>query len=935
MATWVPAIDQSIVFEGGLVSPSSISASNPSPRQINPSQQRPSSAAAPHDPKRSLAMLQHTVSKVKAEQASLHAFPTAARARTDTLRPHIPAAGHHFETATEQAERKLPDSKKNVGNHFSMHFKGEATIKGVFKPPPAVKRPVIDFSSSERPWNSPISPTKEQYMDKSIKQPTSPIRHRDPASRQKKSEYSFGSSTPRKMAVSSATHGDVFFPLTADHITERTPQNVLLVHKDKDAKGGVVPRYMKATDSFDHHHSLVDVTAAMRSLEAAGGIFKVDFEELQREREARRERESSSPSLQQTNKQPAYSHQQQQSRQSWQNLVDTSTSTSSQIQSERWSALTLSLYFSLALEPQVPHPVSLQNYVQVMEWRVSGMITADEFTAITNEYRAKWKRSGRKEAAPAESNGASSPPKSRWGALREKVVTKTPTRAPVSVVSLAAVRKIFSETPSSTLDIYVALCINERNRSLAKNGRVPGTWLASVQQCWFSLDTKGYGWCTGEDAVNVAWSLCKLEGVRTREVDGIVSGVLGDIIGNTTDERRGVITLASFQKWCMKRGVGEEEVKALLAEARQTDKGKQGRALWAETVKENVRGSELERFLLQECGGRCTEVCLGGDTSKLASEISEEFRKGRIGGGGKDVIEQCLMDYGAKIEQWFGVVWGDRDADEEEDDEDDEVELVTPIQHRFDASRNILSVATNHSETPQAKKPNRSLTPSPKPGSNKASPEYLEASQQQARHQKKTTISAPLSTVISASGDFGEAGREENFDAAELNEKLAKCEWKTVWVNESAVAPVRAAAGGGGRGGGGEGADEEKEKESLERLVDSLLQSNDLSILDDLRRLRQGHDGVSPGPPPPPPEQQPESPNSTMTKKSRRGSDLLGALRALTPTREKGGQGAGGLAAVMKLGLDFNKDDGVDVHHTPVLQALRGDEMDGKSELKL
>lgn len=445
--------------------------------------------------------------------------------------------------------------------------------------------------------------------------------------------------------------------------------------------------------------------------------------------------------------------------------------------------------------------------------------------------------------------------------------------------------------------------------------RVTPEWLKAVQDAWFTLDKGGFAWCSGEDVLSLAWSVCKLENVPPSTLPAVSAQLLNELAPNATasSERRGILSLGAFKKWCLSKNIGVEEVRSLFAETTQINAAREGGLgadLWTDAVKATVSNGPLALFLLTSCSSVRTHMCEGGRSENLAADILAQYHGGRLGGGGKDTVELCLAEYRKKLEAWRESVWGKAEESKSKGRVEAAVdaayaELVTPIQPRTDASRHMMTVGTVV-DSPQAK-----------------------TKEGEAGGEAQVKLH-PAVSVVTAVGDFGEEkGAYADVDAKEVHEKLMSCEWSTVFVNENSV-KARAASPLEGIGGAG---GEDEDKAVLERLVDTLLQSNDLSILDELRQLRGGEAGGMESPPPPPPPTEMPSPNTTM----RRGSDLGSALRALTPNREKGGtkeEREAGIEEVLKLGMRFAKADGHhDIQESPILKGLTKDV--GGSVLKL
>ena len=163
-----------------------------------------------------------------------------------------------------------------------------------------------------------------------------------------------------------------------------------------------------------------------------------------------------------------------------------------------------------------------------------------------------------------------------------------------------------------------------------------------------------------------------------------------------------------------------------------------------------------------------------------------------------------------------------------------------------------------------------------------------------------------------------------------------------------------------------EGGGDEGDGETLESLVDALLRTNNLEILDQLRAVRGIEGGLGglgdlgggggelglggrrglalppPAAPAPGPTTESPSPRSLMRKKGQRGDMLSMALKNVTPKAGgdgggDGGKGGGGkgsrgrrpsyaaIEGIVKIGLQMNAEDGNVIPESPVLKALEAD----------
>ncbi|GMH86610.1 hypothetical protein TrST_g13903 [Triparma strigata] len=243
--------------------------------------------------------------------------------------------------------------------------------------------------------------------------------------------------------------------------------------------------------------------------------------------------------------------------------------------------------------------------------------------------------------------------------------------------------------------------------------------------------------------------------------------------------------------------------------------------------------------------------------------------------------------------------------------------IATPIDPK-NGSRHNLTINTGdfneRGETPRG-------------GDMQMKPESAELPTMQQNMQRQS--SAPLKPTITFCGDVASEAMSNMEKSQKLYSDVMSTEWEEVYVNSTKPAGVVDNAFDFHNAHTFDDAKDEGER--LEELVDALLRTNDLGILDQLRAAR-GMEGEAV--PPPAPAAAP-SPRSVMRKKGQRGNELAQALRNLTPTGKGKGKKtprrtagtSSALEAVVKLGFEMNAEDGGDnINQSPMLRGIRSDQ---------
>jgi hypothetical protein len=313
------------------------------------------------------------------------------------------------------------------------------------------------------------------------------------------------------------------------------------------------------------------------------------------------------------------------------------------------------------------------------------------------------------------------------------------------------------------------------------------------------------------------------------------------------------------------------------------------------TYATNVRA--WNKAMLDDAGAVGERVCADvGETLPCIAGLLPRASKGERQTESEVGEERSVADADSPVPEWLSRlqrkagVGGAEDGEIGRGEPDGGLAMVTPIYDRSASVRN-LTVATGGLLT-----------------------EFEAAPAAAAKEESATGGSKRL--VIY---DGKETGFVREEKGSGLAVGLLNANWEECWISKEKRVPAENSRSiFNFRNDGhvelhGEGV-------TLEALVDELLATNKLEILDKIRDLR-GEAGL---PPPAPPI----SPSSAMKKKERRGSQLLAALRGLSP-KPKGGKagaiGAGAVEAILKLGTDMNMDDGVTIQSTPVLTAMKAE----------
>ena len=200
-------------------------------------------------------------------------------------------------------------------------------------------------------------------------------------------------------------------------------------------------------------------------------------------------------------------------------------------------------------------------------------------------------------------------------------------------------------------------------------------------------------------------------------------------------------------------------------------------------------------------------------------------------------------------------------------------------------------------------------------------------------HKDRPVMPAgPTKPVLVYDGELTMRPGLRDKEAAKLAEHLLAANWESVFVNSDL--PTEEEVMQTAFNFRGDGHVEFGASNTLEGLVDTLLATNNLEILDQIRAVRESksHHAVNTDIPALSPglrSSEPLSPRTIQIKKGRRGSELLSALRVMTP--RPGGEGGEhhGLEPIWKIGQDMLSEDSVKVHVDKLPGSLREMENDG------
>ena len=326
-----------------------------------------------------------------------------------------PEQAPHYALATEARMQQTSQVPSSGGTSFSLHFTKDR--KGAhFGEPPRATKPKVDFSKTERPWEPKGGISPEQYtsrrMQYVVKKHTvskigaarrrsvplltpsaTPIPLFSPLlqSISPKSALSFGSTTPRSLAMGKATYKGNHVPITIADYSDRAPPPL---HSPIYAKDGVSPksrsggyggpsqssrqsssptrssppartRQDSSMDFFDRFSSNPSRWSASQTPPTLSNNshFIADFEFIQKNRERKREKARMMAAK--------FGGSEEDYLGGEGRLKGGATMAS---RTPRFYALAKALWLAIIVETTQTNVKSLRNYLQVLQWRAGGQI---------------------------------------------------------------------------------------------------------------------------------------------------------------------------------------------------------------------------------------------------------------------------------------------------------------------------------------------------------------------------------------------------------------------------------------------------------------------------------------------------------------------------------------------------------------------------------
>jgi len=526
--SWHPACDATIYFDPALTTPSSITTQSTKQHLEQHGQQR----------KKRFPL--HSQGGSKPQTLSHpHSHPVANITQPIAMQKN-------FSTPNPNASQKSSSTSPSANHDFKLHYKKQ----DVFGSLPKSKKIVVDIANNVKPWEptSPLNP--QDYLSKSNAFPanhTSPSRGHNFNG----TSLSFGSTSARNLAIG----------LVKDGVGN---EQILTVENMDSSRGGHLGQYMDTNSTNSNKNN---------NKQKNPNLFVVDFE-MMVERRQRREQEARLHKLQSEghyhsplHSAPRYEnniHNFNRYDQYYDESVDKHQHThaareaeSSFFVSDRWYAVTRSLWIEIVVVPGQEHLESVRNFLNALSWRVNGDVSDEEMAFMWGEYCRK----GRGRSKTTAAVGA--------------VATRSAATTERKIVPLTYFRSIVwsSRLSEPTVDLYLAIMINERNKTLLLGNqhiRMTPDWLVACEALFFSLDDEGNGFISIDEMRLLSSVLLRnyphAHFLSEEEVQDTLESTTNYLLTNssmntdTTMRVKNTVTVNSFKDFMYKNAIGERQL---------------------------------------------------------------------------------------------------------------------------------------------------------------------------------------------------------------------------------------------------------------------------------------------------------------------------------------------------------------------------------------